>query len=53
MTVIKPQGAMYVMVRIDCKRLGFEDDVDFAKAVLREEGVRRLAFGDANAFSNL
>ena len=44
---------MYVMVQIDCQRLGFEDDVDFAKAVLREEGVRRPEFGDAYALSYL
>ena len=36
---IQPQGAMYVMAKIDVKRLGFEDDMQFAKELLREEAV--------------
>jgi len=37
--VIHPQGAMYMMVRVDSAALGFEDDVAFSRELLREEAV--------------
>lgn len=36
---IPPQGAMYTMVEIDSELLGFSDDMEFTKALLREESV--------------
>lgn len=38
--VVIPQGAMYVMVRIDTEKLGdIEDDLDFTQKLLDEEAV--------------
>jgi tyrosine aminotransferase len=37
--MIRPRGAMYALLRVDCAALGVEDDVAFARAVLAEEGV--------------
>lgn len=43
--IIRPQGAMYVMVRIDAKRFSeatngeIADDVEFCKALLKEESL--------------
>lgn len=36
---IMPQGTMYLMVKIDLKKLGFADDMEFAKTLLAEESV--------------
>lgn len=36
---IAPQGAMYTMAEIDSELLGFADDMEFTKALLREESV--------------
>lgn len=49
-----PQGAMYLMVEIERKRLqGIEDDVQFARQLLKEESVVILpgrCFGAPNTF---
>ena len=37
--VIRPQGAMYVMVGLDTKLLGIKDDTEFAQRLVREESV--------------
>jgi len=37
--VVKPRGAMYVMIEIDLKATGFEDDVQFSRELLSEESV--------------
>lgn len=51
---IKPQGAMYVMNRIEVDKMGdIEDDVDFCKKMLAEESVGLLpgsCFGADNFF---
>lgn len=36
---IAPQGAMYVMIEVDCEMLGFEDDMHFTRALLEEQSV--------------
>lgn len=36
---IRPQGAMYAMVEVDVKRMGFGDDMEFTKKLLEEEAV--------------
>lgn len=36
---VSPQGAMYLMVEVDVKRLGFDDDLDFTKTLRAEESV--------------
>mmetsp|Transcript_22966 Transcript_22966/g.65074 ORF Transcript_22966/g.65074 Transcript_22966/m.65074 type:complete len:473 (-) Transcript_22966:208-1626(-) len=51
--VIPAQGAMYVIVKIDCQRLCVADDIDFARQLLEEENVFVLpgtAFGVRNVF---
>jgi tyrosine aminotransferase len=51
--VIKPQGAMSAMVRIDTDILDVNDDMDFASKLLEEENVFILpgkACGAPNAF---
>jgi tyrosine aminotransferase len=48
-----PQGAMYLMVRIDCTKLDFVDDVEFSSKLLDEENVFVLpgtTFGYPNGF---
>lgn len=36
---VRPQGSMYLMAGIDVERLGFADDLSFAKALRSEESV--------------
>jgi len=51
--VIPPQGAMYVIVKVDCRQLGLSDDTEFARRLLEEENVFVLpgsAFGVPNVF---
>lgn len=36
---IRPQGAMYAMVEVDVERMGFADDMEFTKKLLKEEAV--------------
>jgi len=50
---VQPQGAMYMMVKIDIEKLNIEDDVDFCKKMLAEESVGLLpgsCFGADNFF---
>ena len=39
LNVVKPRGAMYVMIKVDLEAVGFEDDVQFSRALLSEESV--------------
>lgn len=36
---IAPQGAMYTMAELDTQLLGFKDDMEFTKTLLKEESV--------------
>lgn len=36
---IVPQGSMYLMVQVDVEKLGFADDLEFAKTLRTEESV--------------
>jgi tyrosine aminotransferase len=50
---ITPQGAMYMLTRIDVEKMDVEDDVDFCKKMLAEESVGLLpgsCFGADNFF---
>ena len=37
--VVKPQGAMYIMVGLDLSELGVKDDVEFSSRLVSEESV--------------
>ena len=55
LSVIKPEGAMYAMVKIDLSRfdMAIRSDIDFANLLLEEENVFVLpgcAFGMSNFF---
>jgi tyrosine aminotransferase len=39
LTAIAPQGAMYLMIGIDCEAFGFKDDVEFSQLLLKEQNV--------------
>ena len=40
---VKPQGAMYLMIEVkNLEALGFEDDVQFSRALMSEESVSVL-----------
>jgi len=39
LTAIAPQGAMYLMIGIDCELFGFKDDVEFSQLLLQEQNV--------------
>ena len=40
LTVIEPQGAMYVMIKVNIDNLdGFVDDTDFSRRLLEEENL--------------
>lgn len=50
---VKPQGAMYMMCRIDVQNMDIDDDVEFCKKMLAEESVGLLpgsCFGADNFF---
>jgi len=52
-TPITPQGAMYMMCKLDIENMDVEDDVDFCKKMLAEESVALLpgsCFGADNYF---
>lgn len=36
---LRPEGAMYMMVEVDVKRMGLQDDMDFVERLLEEESV--------------
>merc|ERR1711865_804702 len=53
LTAVLPQGAMYMMVRIDIDNLDIDDDVEFCKQIFAEESVLLLpgsCFGADNFF---
>jgi tyrosine aminotransferase len=53
LTPVLPQGAMYMMVRIDIDNVDLADDVDFCKTIFAEESVHLLpgsCFGADNFF---
>eukprot|EP00658_Telonema_sp_P-2_P041888 TRINITY_DN3000_c0_g2_i1.p1 TRINITY_DN3000_c0_g2~~TRINITY_DN3000_c0_g2_i1.p1 ORF type:complete len:437 (-),score=136.68 TRINITY_DN3000_c0_g2_i1:245-1555(-) len=53
LTPVVPQGAMYMMVRINVDQLDIEDDVEFCKKIFAEESVHLLpgsCFGADNFF---
>eukprot|EP00181_Compsopogon_caeruleus_P004727 CAMPEP_0184690118 /NCGR_PEP_ID=MMETSP0312-20130426/31040_1 /TAXON_ID=31354 /ORGANISM="Compsopogon coeruleus, Strain SAG 36.94" /LENGTH=660 /DNA_ID=CAMNT_0027147559 /DNA_START=358 /DNA_END=2340 /DNA_ORIENTATION=- len=39
---VPPQGAMYLMIQLDCSALGVKDDVEFVKQLYAEESVYLL-----------
>jgi len=39
---VRPQGAMYLMVKVDCEALGLEDATEFAHRLLQEQSVQVL-----------
>eukprot|EP00940_MAST-03C_sp_MAST-3C-sp2_P001602 g1602.t1 len=51
--VVRPRGAMYVMIGVEVERLGVADDVEFCDLLLKEEAVFVLpgqCFGVRNFF---
>lgn len=42
LTMIRPSGAMYMMVHVDVQKMGLKDDMDFVEKLLEEEAVFAL-----------